>query len=268
MKHTTLLTAVVLAAATSATGEVLSSIPGPDAQGGMIMPMVMIINSDNPAEPTTGELAISFSPSAVPVLKPLSEWSPGGWFAEGALWREDLSPPVGVGSTPPANAGSGALFNSQYGFTWMANPMMEMAFVPTGKALGIRLVSRSSEDIAIFNHGSGTLWDPILTEIGSQVLWSGNMWHPVFTVSSGAAVGTYTVEFEIFIADTTFTSGTGWVDYSLSALAANENPNFATATVVFEFAVIPEPETFAAAAGLLMLLLAIGLRRYRSERRK
>lgn len=252
---------------TSAIGGVITSVPGPDAQGGMIMPMVTIINTDNATNPTEGDISISFNPSSVPVLRSLSEWSPGNWFAETAAWRADLSPPVGVGGTPLANAGNGDLFNNQYGFMFMSMPMEGMANIPSGKSLAIRLLSVSSGDLGIFNYRNDiNLWDPVLGGIGSQVLWNGSMWHGYFTLPADAAAGTYTAEFEVFIADTTFTSG-GWVDYTPAALAAAQDPNFTAATVSYEFTVIPEPGAYALALGALMLVF-VAVRRCRPACRK
>lgn len=254
MKKTALLSAVFLLVSTAHPAQI-SAVPGPDDQGGMIMPMVTITATSGPnTNPTAGIINIGFNPSSVPVLRPLTEWNPGDWFADTAAWGPDLSPVDGsVPGMPSATAGSGALFNNQYGFMFMAMPMMGTANIPAGKSLAIRLNSVSSPDLNSFNYGNAdNRWDSVLSTPGDQVLWNGTMWHNYFTMPAGTAPGTYTAEFEIFIADTPFTGTTGFAQYDAAALSAIADPNFTSATVNYEFQVIPEPGTVG------LLLLGIG----------
>lgn len=225
----------------------------------MIMPMVSIsASSGTGANPTAGTINVSFSPASVPILQSLEQWSPGSWFADTAAWRPDLGSPAGTGGTPAANAGNGDLFNNQYGFTFMGNGTMMMAYVPTGKSLGIKLLSLSSPLLESYNYGQSTnRWDQVFASTNSQVLWSGSMWHNYFTLPGDALAGTYTASFEIFIANQAFTSGTGFADYSASALAATKDPNFTAATVNYSWTVVPEPGTGALVA--FAVLLAGGL---------
>ncbi len=261
MKATYIL-ALSVSIATTASAGLITAIPGADDQGGMLMPMVSIVNTDNAMDPTYGDISISFSPGSVPVLRSLQEWSPGDWFAETAAWRPELSPPVGVGGTPLANAGNGDLFNSQYGFSFMAMPMNGLANIPSGKSLAIRMIAISSSDLSVRNYvNASNLWDPVFTDVDSQVLWNGNMWHAFFTLPANVVAGSYIAEFEVFIADTTFTTGTGWADYTPNALNASQDPNFTPAAVTFEFTVIPEPGTVALTFGLGVLALAAIRRR-------
>ena len=244
----------LFALSTASQATLITSIPSPDDQGGMIMPMVRITNADNTTNPTTGTLAISFSPPSTPVLAPLQTWSPGNWFADTAAWRLDLGSPEGIGGTPSANAGNGGLFNSQYGFTF--STMGGGASVPTGKALGIKLTSVSSPDLRAFNYSSSSnRWDEVFAEVDSQVLWNGSMWHTVFALPAGASAGTYTAEFQVFVANQAFTTGTGFADYSASALAAAADGNFTPASLTYSWSVVPEPSALAllAAAGLIGL---------------
>lgn len=244
----------VFMAATSGAA-LITAVPGPDDQGGMIMPMVTITATAGPnTDPTAGTINVNFNPNEIPVLRPLTEWSPGDWFAEGAAWRQDLSPVAGsVAGMPPANAGNGDLFNNQYGFMFMAMPMMGMANVPSGNSLGIRLDSIMTMDLRSFNYGNAdNRWDQVFDGVDSQVLWNGTMWHNYFTMPADTAPGTYTAVFEIFIADIPFTGTTGFAQYNAAALNAGRNENFTSAFVTYDFTVIPEPS--AAVLSLLALL--------------
>jgi hypothetical protein len=231
---------------------IITAIPGPDDQGGMIMPMVTITATSGPnTNPTAGVININFSPSSIPILQPLTAWSPGHWFDENAAWKHDLSPVEGtVPGLPSANAGQGNLFNNQYGFMFMAMPMMGTANVPVGHSLAIRLDSISHSGLRSFNYGNAdNRWDEVFQTVNPQVLWSGTMWHNYFTMAPASPAGLYTATFEIFIASTPFTGTTGFAQYDAAAAAAVANPNFATAFVTYQFEVIPEPST----AGLALL---------------
>lgn len=221
----------------------ITAVPGPDDQGGMIMPMVTITATSGPAaEPTAGTVNVT-QPSLVPELKTLAQLNPGDWFAETAAWRNDISPVDGtVPDMPSANAGNGDLFSNRYGFMFMAEPMMDKANVPTGNSLAIRLNSVTTPNLKSFNYGNAdNRWDQVFDGVNSQVLWNGSMWHNYFTMPADTTPGTYTAEFEIFIADTPFTGSTGFAQYDAPALTASKNPNFTSAFVTYDFAVIPEP---------------------------
>lgn len=224
-----------------AQADLITSVPGPDDQGGMIMPLIYITNTDDPENPTRGTLAVGFDPHSSPVLAGLQYWSPGSWFDATAAWRADLGSPAGAGGTPPENAGRGALFNSQYGFTFGADPFEGWAYVPVGKCLGIRLKSRSSSFLRAFNYDdSVNIWDEVMSPSRPQVLWDGTMWHNYFTLPADAHPGIYNVVYEVFIANAQFLDGTGFVDYSPTALAAGADPNFTPVTVTYTW-VVPSP---------------------------
>jgi len=264
MKKLSILSAASLLLSFSHAGQI-TAVPGPDDQGGMIMPMVTInATSGTAMNPTAGTVNVGFNPALVPVLRPLTDWSPGDWFAETAAWRADLSPVDGsVPGIPSANAGNGDLFNNQYGFMFMAMPMMGMANVPTGNSLAIQLTSISSPDLKSFNYGNAdNRWDQVFDGVDSQVLWNGTMWHNYFTMPADTAPGTYTAEFEIFIASTPFTGGTGFAQYDSAALSALKNENFTPAFVTYEFTVIPEPGTI----GLVLVALVSALAFRRKKR--
>lgn len=229
------------------------------------MPMVSITaTAGTGSNPTAGAVNVSFSPAANPILKPLTSWSPGDWFEESAAWRQDLSPLDGtVLGMPAANAGNGRLFNNQYGFMFMSMGSMMMAGIPTGNSLAIRLDSISDSGLLSFNYGNAAnRWDQVFATVNSQVLWSGSMWHNYFTMAPSTPPGVYTAVFEIFIADTPFTGGTGFAQYDAAALSAGRNTNFTSAFVTYNFEVIPEP------SALLLLLGGGGVLALRRKHRR
>jgi hypothetical protein len=266
MKQTLILSIFCFSLADSLRAQLITSIPGPDDQGGMIMPMFSITGADNNNNPTRGTISVNFNPSSVPKLQPLQQWSPGAYFATNAAWRSDLGSPAGVGGTPSANVGQGDLFNNQYGFTFMGNPSMGTAFVPAGKSLGVKLLSFSSPFLEVYNYVSAqNRWDQVFGATNSQILWNGSMWHSYFTLPSGVAVGTYSASFEVFVANQTFTTGTGFADYTAAARNATRDTNFTAATVNYTWSVVPEPRT-----GWLLALAALlaGAARFASRKRQ
>jgi len=229
------LSIALLTPATPQRAADLTAIPGPDDQGGMIMPMITLSGTT---------LNVAFAPTTVPQLQSLDQWSPGDTFPDTAAWNGLLDP----------IDGAGARFNSQYGFTFMSNPMMGMDAVPAGRSLGIRLVSRSSNLLETWNYGNAqNRFDEVLASPGDAVLWNGSMWHSVFTLPNSAAPGSYAATFEVFLANTTFTSGTGFVDYTPAALGAAADLAYSPVTVNYTWEVVPEPATAA-----LLLLAGAG----------
>ena len=144
----------------------------------------------------------------------------------------------------------------------MAMPMMGNANVPSGNSLGIRLTSITSPDLKAFNYGNAdNRWDQVFGGASPQVLWDGTMWHNYFTMPDDTVAGTYTAEFEIFIADTPFTGTTGFAQYDAAALSAAKNPNFTSGSVTYDFTVVPEPETYALFLGIIGLGFSLIRRR-------
>ncbi|MEX1115242.1 MAG: PEP-CTERM sorting domain-containing protein [Akkermansiaceae bacterium] len=240
MKATRAILSIITLATTSHAA-LITAPPGPDDQGGMLMPMVTITaTAGGNTDPTAGFVNI-IPPSGTPVLKSTQQWVPGSWYAEDAAWRADLSSPAGVGGTPAANAGSGSLFNNQYGFLFSTMSGMT-GNVPNGNALAIRLDSVSSPELQSFNYGNAAnRWDQVFVDVDFQVLWSGSMWHNYFTMPASTPAGSYSATFEIFVADAPFTGTTGFAQYDSAALAAARNANFTPAFVTYNFDVIPEP---------------------------
>lgn len=196
---------------------------------GMIMPMVTLSGNT---------LGVMFMPpEEAPILASLNYWSPGNTFSPSAAWYGPLDP---VG-------GSGDLFNNQYGFTFMGS-------IPSGKGLGLRLLS-ASPGLEAWNYvNNQNRFDQIFQEVGDQVLWNGSMWHNYFTMAADTAPGIYSASFEVFIANTPFTAGTGFADYSPSALSATQDMSYSTVTINYSWQVVPEPSTYALVGGALALL--------------
>lgn len=257
----------VLAAGFPATAGEISAVPGPDDQGGMLMPMVSITNFDDLTNPTTGTVSVMFSPAQVPVLRSLQDWSPDDWFATTATWRLDIGSPAGVGGTPPPNAGNGDLFNNQYGFMFTTSGGTRpstASLTANNKAVAIKLTSLSSPSLKSYNYvNNQNRWDQVFPTVGSKVLWNGTMWHNYFTLPAATPAGTYTAQFEIFVADTPFTGTTGWAQYDSAAASALANPNFTPASLTYTFEVVPEPATIGLAAMAALAAMPF-LRRRRS----
>lgn len=236
------LALLAFAVVSGARAEERPGIPGPDDQGGMITPLVLLSGNT---------LSVIFTPPAsAPVLNSLNTWSPGDTFSPDASWYGALDP---VG-------GDGALFNNQYGFTFLGS-------IPSGSALGIRLVSVSSSELKFWNYVLGqNRFDQVLDAPNDQILWNGSTWNNYVTLPDTAADGYYTATFEIFIANANFTTGTGFVDYSPGALSAVRDFNYDTATITYSWQVetgmIPEPVS-ALWMGLAGLCLGLAWRRRR-----
>ncbi len=210
-------------AVTSSHASVLTAIPGPDDQGGMIMPMV-VLNDDTIS-------TMYSSPAVPPLLASLGHWAPGDSFSPTSSWYEELDP----------LGGDNSLFNNQYGFTFMGS-------IPSGKALGLRLVASSSPDLQFFNYvNSQNRFDAVFSSPASQVLWNGAMWHPYAVAPDTMAGGTYTATFEVFVANASFASGTGFADYSAGALSATRDMAYNTSSITYTWTVVPEPSSAAIA---------------------
>lgn len=197
------------------------------------MPMVMLSGNS---------LSVMFMPPAeAPLLASLGHWAPGDTFEPTAAWYAPLDP---IG-------GSNDLFNNQYGFTFMGS-------IPEGKALGLRITSMSSSELQFFNYvNSQNRFDEVFADVNSQVLWNGSMWHNYATAPVDLAPGIYTATFEVFIANATFTTGTGFADYTPAALSATQDMSYSTVSINYSWTVVPEPSTcLLVGAGLGVLLLA------------
>jgi len=218
--------------ASSLRATVLTSIPGPEDQGNMIMPVVRLSGN---------ALSLEFDTSRTPQLASLETWAPGDTFQPTAAWYPILDP---VG-------GAGSLFNNEYGFTFSGS-------IPQGKALAISLLSVSSIEMKFYNYvNSQNRFDEIFSDVGDQLLWSGNMWHNYVTLPSSAAEGIYTASFEVYLVDGTFTSGTGNADYTTLGQNAPRDLNYSSVTINYTWTVVPEPSTWMliGLAGVLFFVL-------------
>lgn len=244
----------LVALAIPAHAALITAIPGPDDQGGMIMPKVSIAASAGTwTDPTAGTIKISLDSRTTPVLQSTQQWTPGDWYASDATWRNNLGSPAGVGGTPAESTGGGDLFNNQYGFMFMSMGNMMGANIPSGNALGIRLSSVSSSTLKAFNYGNfANRWDQVFDGTGSQVLWNATMWHTYFTLPANSPAGNYSATFEVFIASIPFNSSTGFAQYDSAALTATKNTNFDSAFMTYNWTVVPEP------SALILLGTALG----------
>ncbi|MGE9295439.1 MAG: hypothetical protein ACQKBV_04040 [Puniceicoccales bacterium] len=233
MKHTYFLCSLALLGSAQVSAAILEAIPTPVQQGGMIHTMVTF--TDQP----TGTFSIMQEPG-IPVMQPLTAWSPGDTFDPADPWYTTLDP--SQGDLP---------FNSQYGL--MVNGGASDP-LPGGKSLGIRVtdIDAGLEGYFYSTAGAGT-FDLVLGDVGDAVQWSGNMWHPVF-VADGP--GSYDVTLQFFIIDAPFS---GFVSPT-SALA---DPNFAMGEVTLTLTAVPEPSTYALAVGFVCLGAVMLIRRKR-----
>ncbi len=217
-------------------GATITNPPSPMAQGGMVHINVTF---------TTNNAANAFDihvDSGSPVLKPLTDWSPGNNFVTNVPWFDELDP-----------AQDGLAFNSQFGF------LLDVAgsdTLPSGQSFGIRLLTNTPGLEAWFLRTTpgSELFDPVFTPAHEYVLWNGTMWHTFFTADSA---GAFSAQFEIFVATN---AGIGAVDYTT---VSGEDAFYSTGTVTLNWTAIPEPSTLLLAGGGLLAWMAAWLRRRR-----
>lgn len=224
---------LLLLAAASASAAVLTTIPSPMVQGGMIHINVVF-------DETAKEFSVHVD-SGTPELKPLSLWSPGNTFDPSDPWYHPLN-----------TSEQARLFNSQYGFlldVGMSDP------IPAGKSIGIRLLTGTTGLESYFYKGTDPKeFQPLFSPSHDYVLWSGTMWHTVFTMPFATAYESgVAAQFEFFLADE---PATGFVDWTTTAAA---DANYTAATQVVTWTAIPEPS----AVLLFMMSAGLAIRRRR-----
>ena len=232
-------TLLCLAALVQAPAAILTTIPSAMTQGGMIHINVTFLDQ------ASGTFSSNVE-AGTPQMKPLALWSPGNNFDAMSPWYMTLDP------TQEARQ-----YSNRFGFLVDTGAS---SLIPSGKSLGIRMLSSTAGLGAYFYNtsGAGTFAPVFLTPGAAHdyVLWTGTMWHAVFTMPASTAYGTsVTAGFEFFLADTAAASG---VDFTTTASAA---AGYSTTTQSVSWTAIPEPSTWA-------LLLVAGVAAAVLRRRK
>ncbi|MEI8387490.1 MAG: PEP-CTERM sorting domain-containing protein [Verrucomicrobiota bacterium] len=236
MKKLFFSTLLTLAALAQARSAVLTTIPSAMTQGGMLHVNVTFLDQ------ASGTFSSNVE-SGTPQMKPLALWSPGNNFDVLSPWYMALDP------TQDARQ-----YSNRFGFLVDTGAS---SLIPSGKSLGIRMLSSTAGLGAYFYNSSGAgTFAPVFQTPGAghdYVLWNGTMWHAVFTMPASTPYGTpVSANFEFFLADTT---AAGAVDYTTAASAA---AGYSTTTQTVSWTAIPEPSTWAlllgaAAAGFAVL---------------
>lgn len=226
---------------------ILTALPSPMAQGGMIHLNVTFL--DQPADSVTVH-----ADAGLPVLRPLAQWKPGDVFDASDPWFDELDPSAG-----------GAYFNSQYGFVFDAAGSDS---IPSGRSVGVRMTALSPGlSVYFYRSTAGAeLFAPVFLGEGSPsdaVLWSGGMWHPVFVADPAMAGVVMSASFEFFLADAAPTTPTTTLDYLTPFNAVS---GYSAGALTVSFAAVPEPAGFGLLAGL-MTAAAAGTRRRRRATR-
>ena len=197
---------------------VLTTLPSPVDQGGMIHINVALNGSTLTAVPEAG----------TPDLKPLSSWKPGDTLDPLSPWYATLDPAQAAG-----------LFNSRFGLV-----LFESDPLPADTKIMVSWIAGTPGLEAFrWRNSAPQLFDPILGTGGSAVSWdwstvSHGMMHPVFVMpagSSGAANVT--------------------LAFTLTDSAGTPVPGYSAAQTTVGFNVIPEPSAaLLSVIGGVMLL--------------
>ncbi len=211
----------ILLSAVPATAAVLSTLPTPMDQGGMIHINVSLQGANIVALPESG----------TPVIQPLSTWKPGDTLDPASPWYSTLDPTQGAG-----------LFNSRFGLLIDAGATDPL---PGGSKIMVAWVSGTGglQAYRWRNTPTPQLFEGIMGTGGSSTSWdwssvSHGMMHPLFVMpagSSGAAAAT--LSFTLVDASNVPLSG--------------YNPTQAT----LNFSVVPEPSILALSATAALLLV-------------
>ena len=209
---------VSCALASSAGATVLSSLPSPMAQGGMIHLNIALNGSSLTADPEPG----------TPVIKPLSMWSPGNTLNPASPWYSTLDPEQAAG-----------LFNSQFGLVlFNSDPL------PVGSKIMVSVVS-ATPGLQTYQSRSNEpqLFNAILGTAGSPAEWDWStmahgMFHPTFVMSAGS-VGT----------------ASATLAFTLTNSSGTALPGYTGTQATLNFNVIPEPSTafLSALSGAFLL---------------
>jgi hypothetical protein len=219
MKHL-FLTASLFAITARSGAAVLTTLPTPMNQGGMIHINIAFneLTSALTAVPEPG----------TPVIKPLSEWKPGDTFSPTSPWYATLDPTQAAG-----------LFNSQFGLV-----LFESDPLPAGSQIMVGVVSKTPGlDAFQWKNTDPQNFTGMLGTGGSATSWNWGsvahgMMHPMFVMPSGSN-GTAGVTLSFTLAD-----GSG------IAL-----PGHTPAQATLNFTVVPEPSALllSSLAGLFIV---------------
>jgi hypothetical protein len=212
--------AAVLAFTAQSGAVVLTTLPTPMNQGGMIHINVAF---------NAPSSAITINPDpGTPVIKPLSEWKPGDTLEAASPWYATLDPTQAAG-----------LFNSQFGLLLFdSDPLPASSKIMVGWVSGtpgLEAYQWRNTEPQVFTgilgtDGSSSSWD-----------WSSvahGMMHPMFVMPSGSG-GTASVT----------------LSFTMSDLDGNPLPGYTPAQTTLNFSVIPEPSAvlISSLAGLLLI---------------
>jgi hypothetical protein len=216
-----IITYSLFAAALPVSAAVLTTLPTPMDQGGMLHINVSLQGSNLVALPEAG----------TPLIQPLSGWKPGDSLDAASPWYSTLDPAQGAG-----------LFSSRFGLLIDAGATDPL---PIGAKIMVGWVSGTAglEAYRWRNTPAPQLFEGIMGTGGSSVSWdwssvSHGMMHPLFVMPAGSSgSATATLSFTL-------------VDSSNVALAGY-NPTQAT----LNFSVVPEPSALVLSVGSGLLLL-------------
>lgn len=208
-----------LAAALPAGATVLTNLPSPMDQGGMIHVNVAL----------NGNSMEVLLDSGTPELKPLSTWKPGDTLDPDSPWYATLDPSQAAG-----------LFNSQFGFVMSGDSDL----LPPDSTIIVSWVSGTAGlESFRWRNSAPQLFDGILGTGGSSSSWdwgtvNRGMMHPLFTLPAGSD-GSASATLSFTLADSSGVALQG----------------FLPAQTTLNFSVVPEPSAgvLATLAGLLML---------------
>lgn len=213
------LTALLFAVAARSGATVLTTLPTPMNQGGMI--------HINVAFNETTSLLTAAPETGTPVIKPLSVWKPGDTFSPTSPWHSTLDPSQAAG-----------MFNSQFGLV-----LFESDPLPAGSQIMVGLVSTTPGlEVFQWKNTDPQNFNGILGTDGSATSWNWGsvahgMTHPMFVMPAGSSgVASATLSF------------------TLSDASGVALPGYTPVQTTLNFTVVPEPSALllSSAAGLLV----------------
>lgn len=206
--------------ATTAGAAVLTTLPTPMNQGGMIHINVALQG---------GGLVVHLDPGT-PVIQPLAAWKPGDTLDSASPWFSTLDPTQSAG-----------LFNSQYGLVIDAGTTDPL---PDGAKILVGWVSGTAGLEAFqWKNTAPQMFSGILGTDGSSTSWdwstvSHGMMHPLFVMPAGSSG-----------------SATATLSFTLADASNVPLAGYTPAQTTLNFSVVPEPSAFVLSAGAGLLAL-------------